>query len=114
MTNDPRYTQWLEIADDLTKLDEFVYGEPSLFAHRKNDTFRPTGIEASDWIRHKCAKGGWYWWDKTTIAGKAEEPLHTLQRVIGDNSGLYENTDIGREMIAKIERLNAKIAAALK
>lgn len=111
MKQDIRYMPWLEIADDLTALHEFIYGESDLFARFKDSPVRPTGIEVSNWIRNKCAKGRWYWWDKTTLAGNAQSPLRSIQRVIGDNSGLYEKTDIGREMIEKIERLRAKIAA---
>jgi hypothetical protein len=114
MKHDPRYAQWLEIADDLKALHEFVYGEGGPFVRFKDDPVRPTGTEASNWIRNKCAKGRWYWWDKTTLAGKAEEPLRSLQRVIGDSGGLYEDTEAGREMIAKIERLHVRIAAARK
>lgn len=114
MTHDLRYTQWLEIADDLEALHEFVYGKGGPFARFKDEPARPTAAEASNWIRKKCAKGRRYWWDKTTLGGKAEEPLRSLQRVIGDSGGLYENTEAGQQMIAKIERLHARIAATRK
>lgn len=114
MTHDLRYKQWLEIADDLEALHAFVYGESGPFARFQDEPVRPTAAEASNWIRNKCAKGYWYWWDKTTLEGKAEEPLRTLQRVIGDSSGLYEDKEAGEEMIAKIERLHARIAATRK
>lgn len=113
MAHDIRYTQWLEIADDLKALDEFVYSQGGPFFHRKDNPFGPTGENSSNWIRAKCAQGRWYWWDKTTLAGKAEEPLRTLERVIGDSGGLHEGTENGRAMIEKIERLRARITAAL-
>jgi hypothetical protein len=110
MRNDPRYAQWLEIADELVVLHEFVYGTGGPFAHRKDSPFRLSGPEAANWIRNKCAEGRWYWWDKTTLAGKAREPLRSLDHVIGDSGGLYEETEAGREMIARIESLKARIA----
>lgn len=113
MIHDIRYAHWLEIADDLKALHEFIYSKKGPFFHRKDAPFRPTGEDNSNWIRAKCLQGRWYWWDKTTLAGKAEEPLHTLQRVIGDGGGLYEGTKNGHAMIEKIERLRARIATAL-
>lgn len=112
MTHNLRYTQWLEIADDLEALHEFVYGEGGPFARFKDEPVRPTAAEVSNWIRNKCTKGRW--WDKTSLEGKAQEPLRNLQHVIGDSSGLYENAEAGQEMIAKIERLHARIDAARK
>ena len=111
MKNDPRYAPWLEIADELVALHQFVYGAGGPFAHRRDSPFQSSGTEAAKWIRNKCATGRWYWWDKTTIAGKAGEPLRSFQHVIGDSGGLYEETEAGREMIRRIERLQARIDA---
>ncbi len=111
MKHDPRYAPWLAIANDLEALHEFVYREGGSFAHFKDDPVRLTGLEAANWIRNKCAKGRWYWWDKGWLGGKAEEPLRSLQHVILDSSGLYEETEAGREMIAKIKRIEERIAA---
>jgi hypothetical protein len=109
--NDPRYAQWLEIADELVKLHEFVYGPNGPFCHIKGDeVYASSGPEVAKWIRSKCAEGRWYWWDKGWLAGKASEPLHSLDHVIGDSGGLYEETEAGREMIARIESLKARIA----
>ena len=111
MKNDPRYAPWLEIADELVALHEFVYSAGGPFAHRRDSPFKSSGPEIANWIRDKCAKGRWYWWDKTTLAGKAAEPLRSFEHVIGDSCGMYEETEAGREMIAKIERLYTRIAA---
>jgi hypothetical protein len=114
MRHDPRYAAWLDIADELVALHEFVYGAGGPFAHSKNFPFQLSGPEAAKWIRNKCETGWWYWWDKTTIAGKAEEPLRSFQHVISDSGGLHEETEAGREMIARIKRIEERIARVSK
>ena len=109
MKNDPRYAPWLTIADELVGLHEFVYGPNGPFAHIKDSPFQLTGLDAAAWIRNKCAEGRWYWWDKTSLSGKAKDPLRSFDHVIGDGSGKYEKTEAGREMIARIEVLAARI-----
>ena len=115
MSRDSRYVQWLGIADELVDLIEFVYGDGGSFAYRKNSpSGMATDLRIAEWIRDKCQKGGWYWWDKTTIAGKAEAPLRHFIRLVIEGGGRYEETVAGREMIARIERLQARINAASK
>ena len=109
MKNDPRYAPWLEIADELVALHEFVYGAGGPFAHRRDLPFQLTGLDVAAWIRNKCAVGRWYWWDKTSLVGQAKDPLHSFDYVIGDGGGRYEETEAGREMIARIEILKARI-----
>lgn len=109
---DPRYAQWLVIANELENLHAFLYGPEGYLADRSARPYRPTGLAAAQWIRRKCATGWWYWWDKTTIAAQAEWPLRSLTRVIGDGGGLYESTEAGRAAIARIECLQAQIAVA--
>ena len=110
MKNDPRYAPWLTIADELVALHEFVYGPNGPFCHIKGDeAYASSGPEVAKWIRNRCAEGRWYWWDKTSLSGKAKDPLRSFHHVIGDSSGKYERTEAGREMIARIEVLAARI-----
>jgi hypothetical protein len=111
MKNDPRYTPWLEIANELEALHGLIYGTGGCFEHRKDRPIQLSGLLAARWIRNKCATGWWYWWDKTTIAGKAEEPLRSLDYVIGDGGGRFEETEAGRAMIAKIKQIQMQIDA---
>lgn len=113
MKNDPRYAPWLEVANELQALHELIYGTGGCFESRKDRPAQLTGIRAAQWIRNKCATGWWYWWDKTTIAGKAGEPLRSLNRVISEGGGfeLYETDEAGRAMIAKINHIQARINA---
>ena len=109
MKHNSRYSPWLKIANDLQALHEFVYGETGPFIHLRNNPIRPTGAEGAEWIRNKCVTGHWYWWDKGWLEGKAEEPLRSIQHVIADCNGLYEETEAGRELIARIKRIQEHI-----
>ncbi|WP_218151277.1 hypothetical protein [Roseateles sp. YR242] len=110
MMHNSRYSLWLEVANELVTLHEFAYSGEGPFASFANSPCMPTGIEAADWIRKKCQTGRWYWWDKTSLAAKAHEPLHSMLRVIGDGGGRYEDSEVGKEMLARIRRLDARIA----
>jgi hypothetical protein len=114
ITNDSRYMLWLEIADELAALHEFAYSDAGPFASFRDDPCRPTGKEVGEWLRHKCSTGRWYWWDKTTLAGRAGEALRSIQHVIGDSGGLYEETEAGREMLDRIQSLHGRIASVLR
>jgi hypothetical protein len=107
---DPRYVVWLKIADELDALHEFIYSDLGPFP--KQSPLRPTGKEAADWLRQKCSTGRWYWWDKTTVADKAKEPLRIIMRVVGDSGGLYEETEAGQKMLAEIKSLHEQISLA--
>lgn len=112
MTNS-RYLPWLEVADELVTLHEFSYSDDGPFASFAHSPCMPTGSEAADWIRQKCATGRWYWWDKSSLAAKANEPLHSMLRVIGDGGGRYEETEAGKKMLARIKHLEVRIAEAV-
>lgn len=111
MSRDSRYDKWLNIADELVQLHEFVYGVGGPFAHRRESPFRLSSLEAASWIRDKCARGRWYWWDQSSLAAKAMEPLRSFEHVLADGSGLHEETEAGRLMVAMIEQLKARITA---
>ncbi len=112
MNRNHRYTAWLEIADELVALHEFAYGAVGPFAQRRDKPLQSTGLSAAIWIKNKCATGKWYWWDKTTLAGKALDPIRSFQHVISDSGGYYEETEAGRELIARMERIESRVAAA--
>ncbi|MBO9649106.1 MAG: hypothetical protein J7605_11375 [Variovorax sp.] len=113
MRRDPRYAQWLAIADELESLHSFLYGPKGYWVKARNTYHEVVDLlRSAQWIRDKCATGGWYWWDKTTISARAESPLDSLNHVIGDNGrGSYESSEEGRALLARIERLEAQIAA---
>lgn len=114
MKRDPRYALWLPIADELERLHGLLYDAGGYWAASSSKPCRPTGLEAAQWIRRRCEAGWWYWWDKTTIAAHAESPLNSLNHVIGDNGrGSYESSPKGREMLARIDALSARIAAVM-
>jgi hypothetical protein len=106
---DQRYEPWLAIADELNSLHAFAYGEDGPFSHISDSPLEPTGNVVGSWMREKCANGYWYWWDKTTLAGKANECLNSFLHVIGDANGLYEETVAGRRLIADIRRNKAEV-----
>jgi len=112
MKRDPRYAPWLVIADELEGLHSFLYGPDGYLADRSDRPYRPTLLEAAQWIRRKCATGWWYWWDEGWLGGAAMDPLRSLNHVIGDGGGFYEASEAGREIIARIESLQARIDAA--
>lgn len=114
MKGDPRYAQWLAIADELKSLHSFLYGPGGFLAGRGDRPYRPTGPEAAHWIRRKCETGWWYWWDSGWLGGCAEGPLRSLHRVIGDSGGFYESTEAGRAVISRIESLREQISALSK
>lgn len=108
---DPRYAQWLVIADELESLHSFLYGPRGCWAGVRNTYHEVVDLlRSAEWIRDKCATGWWYWWDKTTIAAQAEWPLRSLYRVLAESA--LEGTEPGRAVIARIEHLEAQIAAA--
>ncbi|MBH1966049.1 MAG: hypothetical protein I8H77_17015 [Comamonadaceae bacterium] len=111
MKHDPRYAWWAEIVGALAALHEVAYGEKGYLAEIKHGPYRWSGLEAAQWIRNKCALGRWYWWGETTLAGKAQEPLRSFNRVIEDSGGMYEENEPGRELIARIDHLQQRIAA---
>jgi hypothetical protein len=104
-----RYEPWLAIADELKSLHVFAYSEDGRFSQFSDSPVEPTGDVVGNWIREKCANGYSYWWDKTTLAGKATQCLNSFLRVIGDANGLYEETVVGRRLIADIRRIKAEI-----
>lgn len=109
MRRDPRYAQWLVIANELEKLHGFLYGTEGCWPEVRNTYHEVVGLSRSaQWIRHRCTFGWWYWWDKTTIAAQAEWPLRSLYRVL--NEGALEGTETGRAVIARVERLEAQIS----
>jgi hypothetical protein len=104
-----RYEPWLAIADELKSLHVYAYSEDGPFSHISNSPLEPTGDVVGNWIREKCANGYWYWWDKTTLAGEANQCLNSFLHVIGDANGLYEETVAGRRLIADIRRIKDEI-----
>lgn len=110
-TNSP-YFRWLKIADELDAMHEFIYSDVGPFGHVRDSPMRPTGKEVAEWIRLKCSKGRWYWWDKTTLSGKADGALKTIKRVISDGGGIWEEKQGGLEMIKKIRYLEELIISA--
>jgi len=109
VNQDRRYGPWLDVANELVALHEYAYGENGPLAKYANSPLMPTGLATASWIRSKCASGRWYWWDKSTLAGKADEPLRSIERLIGDSGGLFEESERGRELIERIGRLHARI-----
>jgi hypothetical protein len=114
--SDIRYVPWLLVADNLESLHQFVYGVNGPLPHRRelgHEYIKPTGEEVARWIRLKCTNGIWYWWDKTTLAGKAEQSLRSLEKVFGDwGPGAFEDTKAGPETNARIQRVRELIAEA--
>jgi hypothetical protein len=102
---DPRYAMWLEVADELESLHAFSYGPNGPFSHIKGDELcASSGLAVAKSIRNKCAKGGWYWWDSGWLGGKAVEPLHSFDRVIGD--GALDSPDKAAQKRQLIERID--------
>ncbi len=110
MKRDPRYGQWLMIADELERLHGFLYGTEGCWPEVRNTYHEVVDLmRSAEWIRNKCATGWWYWWDKTTIAAQAGWPLRSLYRVLSE--GALVGTEEGDKVTARIERLEAQIAA---
>lgn len=107
---DARYAQWLQIADEFEALDELTYGKAGPLSHVKDVEHRASsGIAVARWIRQKCETGRWYWWDKSTLAGKADWLLLSVNRRVDEAGGRFEATEAGRELIARLPLLKARI-----
>lgn len=111
---DSRYAMWLEVADELESLHAFSYGPNGPFSHISGDELcASSGPMVAKWIRNKCKKGGWYWWDRGWLGGKAEEPLHSFDHVIGDGALDSPEKEIQKnELIERIDRIRQLIAKA--
>ncbi len=109
-----KYNAWRQIAEELERLHALAYEGNGPFAHRKESPFRPTGLEASAWLKQKVQRGGWYWWDKSTLAGKAEEPLRSLERVFSDGAGRYEETIEGAAVANQIHAIRTLVCGLTK
>jgi len=110
----PQYAPWIEVADELLSLHAFAYGVEGPLEKFRASPLRPTAQEVAEWLKSKCAVGRWYWWDKSTLAMRAQEPLNALDRMLGDSAGLYERSRQGRELIARVAAVRSKLAAVQK
>jgi hypothetical protein len=106
------YIPWISVAAELRSLHGFAYGSEGPLHKLENSPLRPTAVETAEWLQKKCDVGRWYWWDKTTLAMHAEEPLRSIERMIGDG-GLYEQDPQGIALIARISAIRATISKAL-
>jgi hypothetical protein len=109
-----KYNEWLRISVELERLHAQAYEGNGPFAHRQSSPFRPTPLEAAAWLNKKIQRGGWYWWDKSTLAGRAEEPLRSLERVFSDGSGRYEESIKGAEVVRQIDAIRGLVNCLLK
>ena len=107
-----RYRPWLEIADQLARLHEFAYGESGPFHSSRDRPIRPTGLDAASWLRRKCSSGQWYWWDKASLYAKAQEPLRSMWRVVGDLPSSYMNSENHQELCEQIKQIEQAITLA--
>lgn len=107
---DPRYASWLSIADQLEELHACAYGPRGPFSSFSNSPIRPSGKEAAEWLRQKAQAGGWYWWDRSTLRARADEPLRSLERVIGDGGGRYDDSAEGAAVVAQIKAIRQRVA----
>ena len=111
-----RYAPWLEIADELEAFDGLIYGEGGPFSHVKEDLAQnPASCTAvAHWIRQKCEKGRWYWWDKSTMAGKTNWVVHSMYRLDAETGGRFEDTKSGRELLARLPLFEERIKQLAK
>ena len=109
MKHDARYAAWLNVADELEAFRLFLY-EKSGYWHQPSEGYQVDQfLRSAKWLRRRCAKGWWYWWDRGWFGGVASEPLHTLYRFIGDAGGEYESNPEGRAVIARADALQLRI-----
>jgi hypothetical protein len=113
MKNDPRLQPWLELADELERLDRFMLehdlvptragpgGETEYLDAGASVAKRMYAIAANQWT--------WFGWKRDGIQGEVRARLHTFHRWIGE--GFFfgcEDTEAGREMLARIEYIERK------
>lgn len=108
MKLDPRYAQWLLVADELERLHQSAYGPGALLEGALKRSFGATPRDAAVWLRKKCASGGWYWWDKRRLEARANRPLQSLLNLIID--GRWDLREDGRILFVRTERLQRRIA----
>lgn len=104
---DTRYLAWCDIADELDALSTFAFSEFGPWSSRPYSD--ALGSYAAEWIRKKCNRGWWYWWDRSTLYAVAMQPLRNYNRIESEG-GLDDTTEAGKELKARIERLRTNIS----
>lgn len=116
MTYDARLMPWLELADELKEFDDFMHTTGIDYLPRRTSdqghvTFLDAGTVAAQRMRAIAAnRWTWFGWKRDQFECIVEMRLRTFRRWISECGGdnLYQETDVGREMLARIASIERK------
>lgn len=114
MTYDARLIPWLKLADELEKFDCFMHttGESYFPGGRSSRGVEfDAGTTAAKRMRASAAnRWTWFGWKRDQLEGIVEIELRTFRRWISESGGdgWYQETEAGREMLARIASIERK------
>ena len=115
MTSQARLIPWLEIADELEEFDRFMHAAGIDHLPRRIEQgqikFLDAGAIGARRMRAIAAnRWTWFGWKRDQFEGIVEMELRTFHRWISESGGesLYQETEAGREMLARIASIERK------
>ena len=115
MTNDERLIPWLELAEKLEEFDRFMHTAGIDHLPRRIEQGQIKFLDAGAIgarRMHAIAANRWTWfgWKRDQCEGIVEMELRTFHRWISESGGdsLYQETEAGREMLARIASIERK------